>query len=280
FIPVDGLAVAPRPTGHRTNIPKMFLNLNSTETCRKTFLAQQFKATSVQRHIRWDRNVTATAIPEHFGEVDGQKQGLVKPTATRHLLFIRHGQYVKAEEDEKKVLTSLGRQQAGETANRLKMLHSNNNKIDKIVVSSMVRARETGEIIRNQLSGVPYEYCDFLTEGAPCIPEPPSSSYKPESYLSIRRALEESARIEAAFRKYIHRAELEQKTDSTEVYVGHANVIRYFVCRALQFPPEGWLRMSIDNCGITRLTIKPNGHVSLQSMGDTGHLHPKLITRN
>ncbi|CAB4045556.1 Hypothetical predicted protein, partial [Paramuricea clavata] len=106
------------------------------------------------------------------------------------------------------------------------MLHSNNNKIDKIVISSMVRARETGEIILKQLSGVPYEYCDFLTEGAPCIPEPPSSSCKLESY----EVFQESARIEAAFRKYIHRAEPEQKTDSIEVYVCHANVIRYFVC--------------------------------------------------
>ncbi|CAB4005156.1 Hypothetical predicted protein [Paramuricea clavata] len=49
------------------------------------------------------------SLAEHFGEVDEQKAGLGKPSATRHLLFIRHGQYVKAEEDEKKVLTYLGR---------------------------------------------------------------------------------------------------------------------------------------------------------------------------
>ena len=45
-------------------------------------------------------------------------------------------------------------------------------------------------------------------------------------------------RIEAAFRKYFHRAESSQKEDSYEIIVCHANVIRYFVCRALQFPPE------------------------------------------
>jgi serine/threonine-protein phosphatase PGAM5 len=54
----------------------------------------------------------------------------------------------------------------------------------------------------------------------------------------------------------------------------------FMIFRALQFPTEGWLRMSIGNCGITWLTIKPNGRVSLRSMGDTGHLHPHLITRN
>ena len=44
------------------------------------------------------------------------------------------------------------------------------------------------------------------------------------------------------------------------------------VYRVLQFPPEGWLRMSIGHCGITWVTIRPNGRVSVRSMGDTGHL--------
>lgn len=43
----------------------------------------------------------------------------------------------------------------------------------------------------------------------------------------------EGARIEAAFRRYIHRASPKQKTDSYEVIVCHANVIRYFVCRCV-----------------------------------------------
>ena len=41
----------------------------------------------------------------------------------------------------------------------------------------------------------------------------------------------EGARIEAGFRKYFHRADPDQKEDSVEVIVCHANVIRYFVCR-------------------------------------------------
>jgi len=57
----------------------------------------------------------------------------------------------------------------------------------------------------------------------------------------------DSVRIEAAFRKYFHRAPPSQKEDSTEIMVFHANVIRYFVCRALQLPPEAWLRMSLAN---------------------------------
>ena len=35
-------------------------------------------------------------------------------------------------------------------------------------------------------------------------------------------------------RKYFRRADSTQKEDSYEVIVCHANVIRYFVCRAIQ----------------------------------------------
>lgn len=42
-------------------------------------------------------------------------------------------------------------------------------------------------------------------------------------------------RIEAAFRKYFHRAPPSQTEDSVEVLVCHANVIRYFVCRFVAY---------------------------------------------
>ena len=217
------------------------------------------------------------SLKEHFGEVCEEKASSHKPSATRHLVFIRHGQYVKGQEDKDRILTHCGKQQAEETAKRLKLLHSNNKKIDKIVISTMTRAKETGEFIRKALPDVPYEYCEFLREGAPCTPEPP---YNCRTIPKEHRVFQESARIEAAFRKYFYRADPEQNTDSIEVYVCHANVIRYFVCRALQFPSEGWLRMRTNNCGITWLTIRPNGRVQLRSMGDTGHLPPNLITHD
>uniref|UniRef100_F1L1A3 Serine/threonine-protein phosphatase PGAM5, mitochondrial n=1 Tax=Ascaris suum TaxID=6253 RepID=F1L1A3_ASCSU len=88
----------------------------------------------------------------------------------------------------------------------------------------------------------------------------------------------EGSRIEAAFRKYIHRASPKQKQDTYELFVCHGNVIRYFVCRALQFPVEGWLRMSLGNCSITWLVIRPNGNVSLRTLGDIGHLPQEKIT--
>ena len=58
-----------------------------------------------------------------------------------------------------------------------------------------------------------------------------------------------------------------------EIIVCHANVIRYFLCRALQIPPEAWLRLCTFNCSLTYLTIRPGtGTVSCRMLGDIGHL--------
>tara|TARA_B100000768_G_scaffold13424_1_gene12793 strand:+ start:73 stop:297 length:225 start_codon:yes stop_codon:yes gene_type:complete len=50
------------------------------------------------------------------------------------------------------------------------------------------------------------------------------------------------------------------------------NVIRFFVMRALQLPPEAWLRLGGYNSSITHLQIRGSGSVSLVSFGDHGHL--------
>lgn len=57
-----------------------------------------------------------------------------------------------------------------------------------------------------------------------------------------------------------------------DVVVCHGNVIRYFALRALQLPPEAWLRLCTYNCSLTHIKVRPSGSVSLISLGDTGHL--------
>ena len=57
-------------------------------------------------------------------------------------------------------------------------------------------------------------------------------------------------------------------------------MIRYFVLRALQLPPEAWLRLALNNASITVLLISPSGNVSLRCFGDTGHMPPDMITYN
>jgi len=137
----------------------------------------------------------------------------------------------------------------------------------------MTRARETSGIIHKLLDRLPTSQCDLLREGAPFQPEPPLKNWKPE-----HKFYEDSARIEAAFRKYFHRANQKQAEDSYEIIVCHANVIRYFACRALQLPPEAWLRVSLYNASITMFTIFPNGLVSMRALGEAGHLPQDMLT--
>jgi len=48
-----------------------------------------------------------------------------------------------------------------------------------------------------------------------------------------------------------------------------------FLLRALQLPPEAWLRLSLQHGSLTLLTIRPSGHVVLRSFGDAGFMPPK-----
>ena len=50
--------------------------------------------------------------------------------------------------------------------------------------------------------------------------------------------------------------------------------------KALQLPPEAWLRLNVYNGSITVLEVRANGNVSLRTLGDTGHLPTDLITYN
>ena len=197
--------------------------------------------------------------------------------ATRHVILVRHGQYnMDSKDDRNRTLTELGRKQAERTGERLRDMKIN---FDRMVISTMTRAQETASLITGSLpEDLPKEECSLLREGAPYPPEPISRSWKPNSERWIQ-VFADNPRIESAFRKYIHRADPEQIEDSYDLIVCHGNVIRYIVCRALQFPAEGWLRMSVAHCGITWITIRPNGGVSLWGLGDIGHLPPELISR-
>ena len=201
-----------------------------------------------------------------------QPPTLSRPTATRHLILIRHGQYnLDGKTDEERSLTSLGCEQAKSTGERIADLKL---PLSYIVSSTMTRAKETAALIRpslpNDLKSLPNDA--ILCEGAP-FPPVPSGSWKPEMYYYT-----DGSRIEAAFRKYFHRADKEQKEDSFEVIVCHANVIRYFVCRALQLPPEAWLRISLKHGSMTWVTIRPDGRTSIRALGEAGYMPPDKLT--
>jgi len=206
------------------------------------------------------------------------------PTARRTFVLVRHGQYERSDTDEGKILTRLGREQAEATGARLSNLIENlkdgKNDVDvKLTMSTMTRATETANIILKYMPPEVQETAkssDLIREGAPCEPIPTHSSWKPDPSDFFM----DGARIEAAFRNYIHRADTSQKNDSIEILVCHGNVIRYFVCRALQLPPEAWLRICLHNGSYTILSTKPNGRVSLSALGDCGHLPISKLTTN
>lgn len=205
------------------------------------------------------------------------------PKATRHLILIRHGQYhIENDDDKDRTLTQLGRQQLQMTGQRLKAMTADGKiSYDKIHVSTMTRALESAAIIGAELTGVPAGTGDaLLCEGAPYPPEPPHwpISDKGKNASKLRYAFLDGPRIEAAFRKYFHRASYEQVNDSYEIIVCHANVIRYFAMRALQLPPEAWLRISLKNGSITTISITPTGKVALRTLGDAGHMPPDHLT--
>ena len=113
--------------------------------------------------VTWDYNWDL----RHYYEED-QKT----PTATRHLLLIRHGQYnLEGKSDTERYLTQLGIQQATLTGQRLAELNLPNS---SMVCSTMTRAKQTAGLIQQSLPEnveiLPHD--SILEEGAPYPPEP------------------------------------------------------------------------------------------------------------
>ena len=131
--------------------------------------------------FNWDRMGHSSATNPHAPE--GESPSVVKPSATRTLILIRHGQYEHGQDDpDKRILTALGREQAMMTGERLREM---GEKYTTLHYSTMPRATETANIISKSLPDVPTKSCDMLREGAPIRPEPPHSTWKPEEYVSI-----------------------------------------------------------------------------------------------
>uniref|UniRef100_A0A8B9HC90 Serine/threonine-protein phosphatase PGAM5, mitochondrial n=1 Tax=Astyanax mexicanus TaxID=7994 RepID=A0A8B9HC90_ASTMX len=202
----------------------------------------------------WDRRDPSTMLSPRRKESSGEENSTEvennKPRATRHIFLIRHSQYnLNGNGDRERTLTPLGREQAELLGQRLADLGL---KYDVMIHSSMARATETASIISRYLPGVEMVSCDLLREGAPIEPVPPVTHWKPEAVVN------------AEFLSYIRRDE-----------AGGPGRFRV----ALQFPPEGWLRMGLNNGSITWLTIRPSGRVALRALGDSGFMPPDKLTR-
>ena len=305
----------------------------------------------------WDYNWDGKEQPHWstFEDLSTQQglQNASRTGTTRHIILIRHGQYNEEPlDDRKRSLTALGRRQAQLTGRRLaELVHSMGpEKFNSITTSDLLRAKQTAFIMAQKLpDSIKINDPDpDLNEGlpAPMIPS------RPDIPGCVEEIDEQRERMNRAFSKYIHRADLpeslqraldelqksrlewhQQRQDLLEatepeiaistsgtismgmqqplggimtqkghdtipcptlpplddlqlpppkhefdILVCHGNLIRYFMCRALQIPPEAWLRLSVFNCSISYIMIKPNGYVSCRMIGDIGHLGYKETT--
>lgn len=171
--------------------------------------------------------------------------------------MVRHGQYDMLEGGHLR-LTELGRTQASHVGKALAR-----ERMDLFYASSMVRARETAELVAKHVP-LPFEVSDLLCEGFPSR----AKGYPTDSIA------EDRARFERAY-EFFTRTPAESSTD---LLVCHGNIIRYFVCRALGVPITRWLRFATNHTGITRLVVRDDGASGVLSYNETGHLPPGLIT--
>ena len=190
--------------------------------------------------------------------------------STRTLLFIRHGDY-NEEGTNKGHLNQRGVDQSNQAGKRLNKLINSGVVIDRFIISTMPRAKETYQLMSKHLGAhkIDKVLTDTVTEGYPCVPEPKAGTKRPPHVI-----FQDSARLESAFRKLFYRP---QSTDDStyEVVVCHANSIRYFVMRALQLPKQAWLRFQLHNGSFTEITISNTGIVGIMNIGE--HFHVKEL---
>ncbi|ELU08430.1 hypothetical protein CAPTEDRAFT_229152 [Capitella teleta] len=187
--------------------------------------------------------------------------------ADRVILLVRHGEY----DFNTGLLTKRGQQQANMTGQRLRDLGMN---YQRITHSTMDRARETAEIIRSHLPDIAIDTDTLLEEGGPVPPQPTVSYW----HLPDQAYFKDGPRLEGAFRKYFYRAPAGQTRQTFEIIVAHANVIRFFVLRALQLPSHAWMRVFIAHASISLLHINSDGTVSMTRFGDSGHFPPEFVS--
>jgi serine/threonine-protein phosphatase PGAM5 len=212
--------------------------------------------------------------------------------AIRHLYLVRHGQREPGpgKDDRGPTLTVLGWRQAHQAARRLAAL-----KIDVIHTSSLRRTMETAQILAVEQSNIPIRPSRLLWECVPAMPDfalqwfkehpDPGAGRLPEKMQPWRGVWSEMENVDQlqtdfeqarqAWDKYFIPA---KGKDRHDIIVCHGNLIRYFVMRALQAPPEDWINMDIYNCSICQINVEANGRPILVSHNDCGHLHADQLT--
>lgn len=187
----------------------------------------------------------------------------------RTLYLIRHGEYEHGVDTvDEGALVALGRQQARLIAARLDAMPIDFTSLQS---STMTRARETAQLVAPRFAHLSLETHDDLRE---CTPTTRRVDIMEDLEAGEAEACE--AQLAVAWERLARPASGEQ--DEHDIVVCHGNVIRWFVCRALDVDPVAWLGMSIANCSVTVIQIRGDGSAKLVSFADSGHIPWEMTT--
>lgn len=184
----------------------------------------------------------------------------------RKIYLIRHGAYVpdpKADPELGPGLTPLGIAQARLLAARLVALPVH---FDSATSSTMTRAKETADVIRQSFPDIPVQRSGSLSE---CTPP------------AFRTAEDQTPQAQATCAKRLDSVFAERFKSATgaernELIVAHGNVIRYLITKALGVDTRSWLTMSVAHASVSVIRINPDGSFKVLSVGDIGHIPPNL----
>jgi len=206
-----------------------------------------------------------------FVTITYSQDNSTKQKGTRTIYFIRHGDYNQTDERDEFIgneLNSLGIAQAKLLAARLKAMSV---EFSSLTSSTMTRARQTAMIINEDFPGLELKQDSLICE---CTPP----TWRTDIMAGVDTTEKEhcAENIEQAFKKYFIPSPDEK--DRYDLIVCHGNVIRYLVTRVLNVNTMSWLQMSITNCSLTIIRIKPDGTMKLDTFSDYGHIPENMRT--
>ena len=158
-------------------------------------------------------------------------------------------------------LTPLGHKQAKLTAKRLK-----EHPIEKINSSTLERAKQTTMHVVGEFPKKDIDSHLLLKEGLPYLPD----SVLKEKKIGKNHVKQDRERMETAFQIFF--VPFLKEGEFHEALICHGNLIRFFVCTALEVPIEAWTKFDIYECSITVIRIKQEGRISVLSVGEIGHI--------
>ncbi|KAJ0398099.1 hypothetical protein ATCC90586_000286 [Pythium insidiosum] len=266
-----------------------------------------FSCASVQALMDW---MTALSIAVSCVPVaPPSDKSFVDHSRTTHILLIRHGQYVSSttpSQDSSGPLTPLGVQQARATGQFLRAYLEDRQVLKRfpefrIYHSGVRRTVETAQHIAQCFppGSIALRENKLVREAWPGNPLP-SSNRKVLAREKLDNMVSDCARVKIVFRMLFRHLipddlDLEElqldaseqqaftdtfggrtqhrPSDRYRVVVCHANIIRWFVCKALGVDPEGtWGRMRYNHCAVTAMEVDSVGNVQLAFLNQVAHL--------